>query len=115
MHTEIDFQNPDGKLMPGMYVEASVPPAVRTAVLTVPLEAVDMSGAEGTVLAVNPQNVLEERNIKLGLVGSTRVEVLSGLNEGERVVIGSRNEFRKGMRIIPKEIDASEPGAAGGK
>lgn len=115
MHTEIDFQNPDGKLLPGMYVEASVPPAVRTAVLTVPLEAVEMNGAEGTVLVVNPQNVLEERNIQLGLVGSTRVEVLSGLNEGERVVIGSRNEFRKGMKITPKEIDASEPGAAGGK
>lgn len=115
MHTEIDFQNPDGKLLPGMYVEASVPPAVRTAVLTVPLEAVEMNGENGTVLVANPQNVLEERNIKLGLVGSTRVEVVSGLSEGERVVIGSRNEFRKGMKITPKEIDASEPGAAGGK
>jgi hypothetical protein len=48
-------------------------------------------------------------------VGSTRVEVVSGLNDGERVVIGSRNEFRKGMKITPKEIDASEPGATGGK
>jgi RND family efflux transporter MFP subunit len=115
MHTEIDFQNPDGKLLPGMYVQASVPPAVRKDVLTVPLEAVDMNGSDGTVLVVNSQNVLEERNIHLGLEGSTDVEVLSGLTEGERVVIGSRNEFRKGMNVIPKEIDASEPGSAGGK
>lgn len=115
MHTEIDFQNVDGKLLPGMYVEASVPPTVRKEALTVPLEAVDMNGADGTVLLVNPQNILEERNIHLGLQGSTRVEVLSGLNEGDRVVIGSRNEFRKGMRIAPKQIDAGEPGAAGGK
>jgi RND family efflux transporter MFP subunit len=115
MHTEIDFQNSDGKLLPGMYVQASVPPAVRKDVLTVPLEAVDMNGSDGTVLVVNSQNELEERNIHLGLEGSTHVEVLSGLTEGERVVIGSRNEFRKGMKVIPKQIDASEPGSAGGK
>ena len=115
MHTEIDFQNPDGKLLPGMYVQASVPPAVRKDVLTVPLEAVDVNGSDGTVLVVNSQNALEERNIHRGLEGSTHVEVLSGLTEGERVVIGSRNEFRKGMNVIPKEIDASEPGSAGGK
>jgi RND family efflux transporter MFP subunit len=115
MHTEIDFQNPDGKLLTGMYVQASVPPAVRKNVLTVPPEAVEMNGSNGTVLVVNSQNVLEERNIHLGFAGSTHVEVLSGLTEGERVVIGSRNEFRKGMKVIPKEIDASEPGSAGGK
>ena len=115
MHTEIDFQNTGGRLMPGMYVEAKVPPALTTERLTVPLEAVDMNGAEGTVLVVNNQNVLEERNVHLGLQGNTRIEVLSGLNEGERVVIGSRNEFRKGMKVTPKEIEAGQPGAAGGK
>lgn len=115
MHTEVDFQNVDGKLMPGMYVEARVPPAIRKEALTVPLEAVERNGSEGTVLAVNAQNVLEERTIHLGLEGSTRIEVLSGLSEGERVVIGSRSEFRKGMKVIPKEIDVDRPGAAGGK
>jgi RND family efflux transporter MFP subunit len=115
MHTEIDFQNPDGKLLPGMYVQASVAPAVRKDVLTVPLEAVDMNGADGTVLVLNSQNVLEERNIHLGTQGNTRVEVLSGLTEGERVVIGSRNEFRKGLEVIAKEIDASEPASGGTK
>ena len=114
MHTEIDFQNPDGKLLPGMYVQASVPPAVRKDVLTIPIEAVEINGSEGTVLVVNAQNTLEERVVHLGLEGSTRVEVLSGLMEGERVVIGSRNEFRKGMKVTPKEMDASEPRTAGG-
>jgi len=110
MHTEIDFQNTDGKLLPGMYVEAKVPPAVRKEVLTVPLEAVDMNGAEGTVLVVNPQDVLEERKVRLGVEGTTRIEVISGLIEGDRVVIGSRSEFRGGMKVKPKEIDTSQPG-----
>jgi len=115
METEIDFQNADGRLLPGMYVEATLAQVERKQMLTVPLEAVEMNGPEGTVLVVNAQNVLEERRVHLGLQGSTHIEVLSGLSEGERVVVGSRNEFRAGMKVTPKEIEVGQPGAAGGK
>jgi RND family efflux transporter MFP subunit len=115
MHTEVDFQNPDGRLLPGMYVEAKVPPAMRREALTIPLEAVETNGSEGTVLVVNPQDVLEERKVQLGLQGSTHIEVLSGLSEEERVVVGSRSEFRAGMKVSPKEIKVGEPGGAGAK
>lgn len=115
METEIDFQNPHGKLLPGMYVEAKIGVAAKTDVLTVPLEAVETNGSEGTVLVVNAQNTLEDRTVHLGLQGSTRVEVLSGLSDRERVVIGSRNEFRAGMKVTPKEIELGQPGAPGAK
>ena len=115
METEIDFQNPAGKLLPGMYVEAKIGVAAKTDVLTVPLEAVETNGSEGTVLVANAQDTLEERKVHLGLQGSTHVEVLSGLSDGERVVIGSRNEFRAGMKITPKEIELGQPGAPGAK
>ena len=72
MHTEIDFQNTDGRLMPGMYVEATLAPAEMKQMLTVPLEAVELNGSEGTVLVVNASNVLEERKVHLGLQGSTQ-------------------------------------------
>jgi RND family efflux transporter MFP subunit len=116
MHTEIDFQNPHGRLLPGMYVEATVPQVQKQNVLTLALEAVEMSGSgQGSVLLVNAHNTLEERKVKLGLEGSTRIEITAGLNEGDRVVVGSRSEFRSGMKVTPKEIDTSEPGGAGGK
>ncbi len=115
METEIDFQNADGRLLPGMYVEAKIGVAAKTDVLIVPLEAVETSGPEGTVLVVNAQNTLEERKVHLGLQGSTHVQVLSGLSDGERVVIGSRNEFRAGMKITPKEIELGRPGVPGAK
>ncbi|HTP69789.1 MAG TPA: efflux RND transporter periplasmic adaptor subunit [Dongiaceae bacterium] len=112
METEIDFQNSNGRLLPGMYVSATVSQQERNNVLTVPLEAVAMSGnKEGTVLLSNAQNVLEERKVELGMEGSTRIEVLSGLNEGDRVVVGSRSEFRNGMKIQPKDM---ETGAGSG-
>jgi len=117
METEIDFPNSDGKLLPGMYVQATVAPPNRSDVLTVPLEAVGLGAeaSEGSVLVVNSKNMLEERKVKLGLQGSIRVEVREGLAEGERVVVGSRNEFRAGMKVRPKEIDTGRPGETEGK
>jgi len=117
METEIDFQNTDGKLLPGMYVQAVVAPPVRNDALGVPLEAVELGAdaSQGSVLVVNSQNVLEERKVQLGMQGSTRVEVRSGLSEGERVVVGSRNEFHAGMKVVPKEININKPGEAEGK
>jgi RND family efflux transporter MFP subunit len=115
METEIDFQNPDGKLLPGMYVQATLAMAQKKDMLTIPLEAVQANGTEGTVLLVNSQDILEQRKVQLGLQGSTRIEVRSGLNQGDRVVIGNMNEFRSGMKVRPKEIDAGQPGATGAK
>src|SRR6201998_2530665 len=111
METEIDFQNADGRLLPGMYVQAVVAPPDSRDILTVPLEAVELGAdaSEGSVLVVNPKNILEERKVKLGLQGSTRVEVRGGLTEGDRVVVGSRNEFHSGMKGVPKAIDPSGP------
>ena len=116
MHTEIDFQNSDGRLLPGMYVVATLAQVQRKDVLTVPLEAVEIKGNdEGSVLLVNSQDVLEERDVHVGVESSTRVEVISGLREGDRVVIGSRNEFRDGMKVKTKAINISEPGATEGR
>src|SRR6202795_3443377 len=117
METEVDFQNADGRLLPGMYVQAVVAPPDNRDMLTVPLEAVELgtNASEGSVLVVNARNVLEERKVQLGLQGSMRVEVRGGLTDGERVVVGSRNEFRSGMKVAPKEIDSSRPGGAEAK
>ena len=104
METEIDFENRNGKLMPGMYAETVLQMAERANALLVPLEAVTRNQGEARVLAVNAQNLVEERKVKLGLQGKTRVEVLSGLNEGDRVIIGNQSQFRTGEKITPREV-----------
>jgi RND family efflux transporter MFP subunit len=116
MHTEIDFENPDGKLLPGMYVVATVPQVQKKNVLTLPVEAVEMKeNHEGTVLLVDPEDTLEERTVQLGVEGDTRIEIAAGLNEGDRVVVGSRSEFRSGMKVSPKDLTNGERSAAGGR
>ena len=106
METEIDFDNRDGRLIPGMYAETQVSLREKKDALTVPLEAVTRNGDDATVLAVNAQNEIEERHIKLGLEDSSRVEVLSGLSDRDRVVIGNRSQFHNGQKISPKDVSA---------
>lgn len=115
METEIDFDNRDGRLIPGMYAETQLALREKRDALTVPLEAVTRNGDDATVLAVNAQNVIEERHVKLGVEDSTRVEVLSGLSDGERVIIGNRSQFRSGQKIQPKEVNAGTAKAGGEK
>jgi hypothetical protein len=62
------------------------------------------------VLAVDSQNTLAERHVKLGLEDGSGVEVLSGLADGERVVIGNRSQFHNGEKIQPKEVSAPKTG-----
>jgi len=106
METEIDFDNRAGHLISGMYTETRVSLREKKNALTIPLEAVSRNGDEATVLAVNAENVVEERKLRLGVEDSTRVEVLSGLSEGERVIIGNRSEYHNGEKIQPKDVSA---------
>lgn len=114
METEIDCENRDGRLMPGMYTEIELALAKKNNALTVPLEAVLRNGDDATVLAVNSQNILAERHVKLGVTDNTRAEVMSGLAEGDRVLVGNRSQFRPGQKIEPKVISQEAGASAGG-
>jgi RND family efflux transporter MFP subunit len=101
METEIDFENGDGRLLPGMYTETKLVLRGKKNVLAVPLEAVSRNGGDATVLALNAQNTIEEKHVALGMEDGTRVEILSGVSEGERVIVGNRSQFRAGDRVHP--------------
>jgi RND family efflux transporter MFP subunit len=106
METEIDFDNRAGHLIPGMYTQARLSLREKKNALTIPLEAVSRNSEEASVLAVGAENVVQERKVRLGVEDSARIEVLSGLNEGERVIIGNRGEYHSGQKIKPKDIGA---------
>jgi len=97
-----------------MFTESEILLRQKANTLTVPLEAVVRNGDDATVFAVDSQNILEERHVKLGLEDNARIEVLSGFSEGDRVVIGNRSQFRSGQRVRPKVVSAQENSGAGG-
>ena len=78
MHTEVDVPNPSHVLMPGLYAEATLTLEHKNAALVVPLQAVNQTGDQATIFLVDPNNILQERKITLGLQTATDAEVLSG-------------------------------------
>jgi RND family efflux transporter MFP subunit len=113
METEVDFQNSDGKLMPGMFCEAYFVHDKKKNALSIPLEAVDRNGDQASLFVVNAANVVEVRPVTLGQQSSTQVEVLSGLTEGERVIVGNLSEFTQGQKVLPKVVPAGAASEAG--
>lgn len=110
MHTEVDVPNKDGSIVAGMYAEVAIALARKTDALVVPVQSVSRNGTQASVLVVNSQNRIEERQVRLGLEGSDTVEVVSGLAPNDRVVIGSRSQFRTGDIVVPKLIAETQEG-----
>ena len=54
---------------------------------------------EATIFLVDPNNTLQERKITLGIQTDTDAEVLSGLNEGDRVVVSDRSGLKAGLQV----------------
>jgi RND family efflux transporter MFP subunit len=105
MHTEVDVPNPSHSLMPGLYAEATLTLERKNSALVVPLQAVSQGSGEATIFLVDPNSDLRERKITLGLETATDAEVLSGLNEGDRVVVSDRSALKAGMHVKPQEVE----------
>jgi len=114
MHTEIDVENTNGTLKDGMFAEAKISLRQQQDALTVPIQAIQRNSSGATVLIVDSQGRVQERQVQLGTEGSNRVEVLAGLDENDKVIIGNRAEFHPGETVSPKVVDENslESGAA---
>ncbi|MGD1088518.1 MAG: efflux RND transporter periplasmic adaptor subunit [Verrucomicrobiota bacterium] len=106
MITEIEVPNPNLELVPGMYATVVLKVEKHLQALAVPTEAV-IGDKTPTVYVVNHDNQIEERAVKLGLETPDKYEILSGLREGDLVVIGNRSGFQAGQKVEPKLIQLS--------
>ena len=106
MITEIEVPNPNLELMPGMYATVVLKVEKHLQALAVPTEAV-AGEKTPTVYVVNQVNQIEEHSVKLGLETADKYEILSGLHEGDLVVIGNRSGFQAGQKVEPKLIQLS--------
>jgi RND family efflux transporter MFP subunit len=102
MQVEVDVPNRDYKLTPGMYADVSLRIQNDPNALTLPLQAINRGTDKTTVLLVNSQNHVEEREIHTGIEGSDRIQIVSGLHEGDRVIVGNLGEYRPGQHVDPR-------------
>ena len=74
-------------------------------------------GVPGTfVYLVNADSTVSVRPVKLGVTDGDRVEVLSGLQPGDRIVVDGADKLRDGAKIIVRaETETSSPTPAVGR
>jgi RND family efflux transporter MFP subunit len=104
MHTEVDVENKDRILMPGLYAEADVALEHRDDIPAIPLQAISHEGDKTAVLIVDGNNQIEDRPITLGIQTASDAEVISGLNEGELVVVSDRSGLKAGEKVHPQTV-----------
>jgi HlyD family secretion protein len=88
-YVTIGLEGKDPRLRDGQTARAAVTTAERENVLSVPNASVRRQGDTDIVVVVDPNGQQHVVSFQAGLVGPDRTEVLSGLSEGQRVVVGS--------------------------
>jgi len=104
MTTEVDVENPQGLIKAGMYAYVKLPLRVAHQALAVPLQALTI-GDSPSVMVLAKDGRLEERKVKVGIRTADKAEVVSGLEEGDPVVVGNRAGLDAGEKVKPKFVD----------
>lgn len=115
LQVEIDLKNTDGKLSPGMYADVALNIQRAGNGLTVPVQAVDQSGGSPFAYVVGSDNKIEKRNVRLGVASPNRIEVLSGLQPNDRVVVTNISSFTNGEVVQPKQVSLPQAASTSGK
>jgi len=106
---ELMVPNPDGKILPGMFVRVDLVKAVYRQALSVPLYAV-ITQADRSFVYVEENGRARRRDVELGILVGWEVQVASGLKQGERViVVGHRFlDDDQPVNVIKNVSDARE-------
>lgn len=113
MQVEIDVPNADGKLSPGMYADVSLNIQRAGDALVVPVQAVDQNGSQPFVMLVTSANKVEKRSVRVGVSTANRIEILSGLNAGDNVIVANLPTFQQGESVTPKRSSITDMKTAG--
>jgi membrane fusion protein (multidrug efflux system) len=104
------FPNPQGMLLPGMFVQAIFTQAVDPKVFLVPQQAVQRDiGGEAYVYVVGPGNKAVRRNVTATRTYGFNWVVTSGLKAGDKVITQGIGNLRNGAPVRPVPQSAPQP------
>jgi RND family efflux transporter MFP subunit len=101
MLTEVDVNNPDLTLTPGMYADVTFNLEQKNDALIIPASAI-LQGDQPSVMLVDSNDRVRKQPVVLGISGANSQEVTSGLHTGDRVIIGGQSELQPGQQVTPQ-------------
>ena len=106
-----EFPNPDGLLLPGMYVRARIEQAVDENAITVPQQAVVRTPAGSAVKVVGADGKVTSRDVKTGNSSGNSWVITDGLKEGDQVIVEGLQKVQPGATV--KAVQWQKPAPAG--
>jgi RND family efflux transporter MFP subunit len=108
METEVDVENNDLSIAPGMYANTALGLSSANNVVTIPVEALVLNAQQQqTVYFLDSGNRVHIRTVQVGLQGSKLAEIRSGLSAGDRVILGGQDKYHEDEEV--SAIVASTP------
>jgi Cu(I)/Ag(I) efflux system membrane fusion protein len=90
LQVRLRFANPDGLLKPNMLAEVMIHGVPKDNVVSIPRDALIVSGGEERVVLDLGDGRFHPRTVVSGLRAQERVEILKGLEDGDRVVVSGQ-------------------------
>ncbi|MCC4247230.1 efflux RND transporter periplasmic adaptor subunit [Stappia indica] len=95
-----EFPNPDGDLLPGMYVRVLIEQGIEQNALAVPQQAVQRNaGGQAQVYVVGADDKAELRSVETGRIVDTRWVITKGLSAGDKVIVEGFQKLRPGAPV----------------
>ncbi len=107
------FPNPDGLLLPGMFVRAEIVEGRRNDAILVPQQAITRNPRGiGIAYVLGENNIVEERQVDVERAEGDKWLIAAGLAPGERIVVEGFQRIRPGAPVTPVSTDAGSPKTA---
>ena len=105
------FPNPEGEILPGMYVTALLDEGSQQNVLMVPQPGITHNEqGKATALILDQENVVQLREINAVKAVGNQWLVTAGLRPGDRVIVSGLQRIRPGIkaRVLPSKLNTSD-------
>ncbi|WP_152224247.1 MexC family multidrug efflux RND transporter periplasmic adaptor subunit [Pseudomonas sp. SCB32] len=103
------FANPDGVLLPGMYVRVTAPQGSDAKAILVPQRAVQRAtDGSAHVLVIGADSRVEARQVQTGAMQGSRWQISQGLASGDRVIVGGLTGLQPGSKVEARQTQEQQ-------
>ena len=114
LKVRLRFENPDEGLKPNMYANVKIYGGPKHNIIVIPLEGLIRTGRDERVIIDLGDGRFEAREVVAGIESGDYVEIIQGVDEGDRVVVSGQFliDSEASMRAGIKRMDTSDSGLA---
>jgi membrane fusion protein (multidrug efflux system) len=111
------FPNPQGLLLPGMFVRATIEEGVREGAVLAPQQGISHApDGTATALVVGANDTVEKRSVELDRAIGDQWVVKKGLAAGDRLIVGGLQRIKPGIQVtVHPQLAAHDPVPPGSK